>query len=120
MGARLATTFHSEPYAADITAAAWHELKAYLERRSKALSAQVRNYPDAVPRQEDELLELIEQRADAIQLLQLVTEADSTPYGARQRGSLIALGDIMRAQTLADDTLRAHLREALSVACSDA
>ena len=53
-----------EEEAADSTAAAWQELKTYLERRSKALSAQVRNYPDAVPRQEDELLELIEQRSD--------------------------------------------------------
>ena len=99
--------------------AAWSELKSYLERRSRELNEEVRNYPTPIARCDEQLTKLIEQRTRAINNLKRVTDAGATPAGDADRRWLAAL-DAFSADPQAatdDDTeiaIRSRLRAALS------
>lgn len=103
----------------DPVVAAWSELKIYLDRRSKELSEEVRNYPTPIARCDEQLTKLIEQRSGAIDQLKLLLEAAPTRSGRLGRRRLAALeGYLMRPRALPDDeteiALRSRLRAALS------
>lgn len=103
----------------DPVVAAWSKLKIYLDRRSKELSEEVRNYPTPIARCDEQLTKLIEQRADAIDQLKLLLEAAPTRSGPLGRRRLAALeAYLMRPQAFPDGevaiALRSRLRAALS------
>jgi hypothetical protein len=99
--------------------AAWSELKSYLERRSRELNEEVRNYPTPIARCDEQLTKLIEQRTRAINNLRLVIDAGPAQGGyADQRwlGALQAF--IANPQASTDDeteiAIRSRVRQALS------
>ena len=103
----------------DAVVAAWSELKIYLDRRSKELSEEVRNYPTPIARCDEQLTKLIEQRSGAINQLKLLLEAAPTRSGPPGRRRLAALeAYLMRPQAFPDGevaiALRSRLRAALS------
>ena len=103
----------------DPVVAAWSELKIYLDRRSKELSEEVRNYPTPIARCDEQLTKLIEQRAGAINQLKLLLEAAparSGPLGRRRLAALEAY--LMRPRAFPDDEIEIALRSRLSAALS--
>lgn len=103
----------------DPVVTAWSELKIYLDRRSKELSEEVRNYPTPIARCDEQLSKLIEQRAGAINELKLLLQAAPTCSNPLDRRRLEALETyLMRPRAFPDDeietALRARLRAALS------
>jgi hypothetical protein len=103
----------------DAVVAAWSELKIYLDRRSKELSDEVRNYPTPIARCDEQLSKLIEQRAGAINQLKLLLQAEparSGPFGRRRLAALDAY--LMRPYPIADDEREVALRSRLRAAVS--
>lgn len=96
---------------------AWHALHEYLERRSKALCDEVRNYPTPIARCDVQLTKLIEQRTRAIETLGLAQAADPARDGHADRRWLAALDALLRsAPGEAEDNAEASLRAALQAA----
>jgi hypothetical protein len=103
----------------DAVVAAWSELKIYLDRRTKELSEEVRNYPTPIARCDEQLTKLIEQRSGAINQLKLLLEAAPTRSGPPGRRRLAALeAYLMRPRAFADDEIETALRSRLSAALS--
>jgi hypothetical protein len=104
----------------DLVIAAWSELKSYLDRRSKELSEEVRNYPTPIARCDEQLTKLIEQRARAINQLKLLIEAGATQSNdAERRWLVLALGEfLMSPQAITDDEIEIALRSRLRAALS--
>jgi hypothetical protein len=99
--------------------AAWSELKSYLERRSRELNEEVRNYPTPIARCDEQLTKLIEQRTRAISNLKLVIDVGPAQAGDADRRWLGALDAfIADPQASTDDeteiAIRSRVREALS------
>jgi hypothetical protein len=100
--------------------AAWSELNAYLERRSKELSEEVRNYPTPIARCDEQLTKLIEQRARAFDRLKLLHEVGPPPSGHAGRRWFEGLDEflLMLPQVFTDDerelAIHSRLRAALS------
>jgi len=61
--------------------AVWSELKAHLERRSKELNDEVRNYPTPIARCDEQLADLLERRSHMTERLRLVIESDPGQSG---------------------------------------
>jgi MoxR-like ATPase len=98
---------------------AWSELKIYLDRRSKELSEEVRNYPTPIARCDEQLSKLIEQRAGAIDEMKLLLEAAPARSGPPGRRRLEALeAYLMRPRAFPDDELETALRSRLRAAVS--
>ncbi len=103
----------------DPVVAAWSELKNYLERRSKELSEEVRNYPTPIARCDEQLTKLIEQRAGAIDQLKLLLDAAPARSSQADGRGLAALETyLMRSRAFPDDELETALRSRLSAALS--
>lgn len=103
----------------DPVVAAWSELKIYLDRRSKKLSDEVRNYPTPIARCDEQLTKLIELRAGAINQLKLLLEAAPTRSGTLGRRRLAALeAYLLRPQAFSDDEIEIALRSRLRAALS--
>jgi hypothetical protein len=103
----------------DPVAAAWSELKIYLDRRSKELSEEVRNYPTPIARCDEQLTKLIEQRSGAIDQLKLLLEAAPARSGPPGRHRLAALeAYLMLPQAFPDDEIEIALRSRLRTALS--
>ena len=103
----------------DPVVAVWSELKSYLDRRSKELSEEVRNYPTPIARCDEQLTKLIEQRAAAINQLKLLLETEPAPSGNSGRPRLAALeAYLMGAQAFSDDEIEIALRSGLRAALS--
>ena len=103
----------------DRVVAAWSELKTHLDRRSKELSEEVRNYPTPIARCDEQLSKLIEQRSGAINELKRLLEAAparSGPLGRRRLEALEAY--LMRPRAFPDDEVETALRSRLSAALS--
>jgi hypothetical protein len=102
----------------DPLAAAWTELRSYLERRSRELNEEVRNYPTPIARCDEQLTKLIEQRTRAINNLQRVVDAGTAQSGRADPRWAAALEALLADSAATDDeteiALRARLREALS------
>ena len=99
--------------------AAWSELKSYLERRSRELNEEVRNYPTPIARCDEQLTKLIEQRTRAVNNLKLGIDAGPAQPGHADRRWLAALDAfIADPQAATDDeteiAIRSRLREAFS------
>lgn len=99
--------------------AAWSELKACLERRSKELSEEVRNYPTPIARCDEQLTKLIEQRTRAFDRLNRLNEIGPLPKGRAAGSRLAALDEFLRSPQAATDDARelaiqSRLRAALS------
>jgi hypothetical protein len=109
----------SPDMALDPVVAAWSELKIYLDRRSKELSEEIRNYPTPIARCDEQLTKLIEQRAGAIDQLKLLLEAAPTRSGPLGRRRLAALeAYLMRPRAFPDDEIEIALRSRLRAALS--
>lgn len=107
----------SPDMALDPVVAAWMELKIYLDRRSKELSEEVRNYPTPIARCDEQLTKLIEQRAGAINQLKLLLEAAPTRSGPLGRSRLAALeAYLMLPRAFPDDEIETALRSRLRAA----
>jgi len=103
----------------DAVAAAWSELKVYLDRRSKKLSDEVRNYPTPIARCDEQLTRLIEQRAGAINELKLLLQAAPARSGPPGRSAQAALeAYLQRPRTFPDDEVETALRSSLSAVLS--
>jgi hypothetical protein len=103
--------------ALDPVIAAWSELKSYLDRRSKELSEEVRNYPTPIARCDEQLTKLIEQRGRAINQLKLLIEAGPTQSNYADRRWLVALGEfLMSPQAMTDDEIEIAIRSRLRAA----
>lgn len=103
----------------DPVAAAWSELKTYLDRRSKELSVEVRIYPTPIARCDEQLTRLIGQRSGAIDQLKLLLEAMPTRSGRLGRRRLAALeACLMRPRAFPDDEIEIALRSRLRAALS--
>jgi hypothetical protein len=103
----------------DPVVAAWSELKIYLDRRSKELSEEVRNYPTPIARCDEQLTKLIEQRSGAIDQLKLLLEAAPTRSGRLGRRRLAAFeAYLMRPRAFPDDEIEIALRSRLRAALS--
>jgi hypothetical protein len=103
----------------DPVVAAWSELKIYLDRRSKELSEEVRNYPTPIARCDEQLTKLIEQRAGATNQLKLLLEAAPTRSGRLGRRRLAALETyLMLPQVFPDDEIEVALCSRLRAALS--
>jgi hypothetical protein len=101
----------------DPVVAAWSELKTFLDRRSKEIIEEVRNYPTPIARCDEQLTKLIEQRANAINELKLLLEAAPARSGLAERRRLAALDAyLMRPRAFPDDEMETALRSRLSVA----
>jgi hypothetical protein len=99
---------------------AWSELKNYLDRRSKELSEEVRNYPTPIARCDEQLTKLIEQRTYAINQLKLVIEAGPTQSSHADRRWLVALDEfLMSPQVVTDDEIEIAIRSRLRAALSE-
>ena len=103
----------------DPVMAAWSELKSCLDRRTKELNEEVRNYPAPIARCDEQLTKLIEQRASAINRLKLVIEAGSMQSSHADGRWLVALDEFLASpQGFTDDeveiAIRSRLRAALS------
>jgi len=109
----------SNPDVIDSATAIWSELKRYLERRSKDLNEEIRNYPTPIARCDEQLTRLIEQRARAVDQLRLMVEAAPTPASLADRDWLPALGKFLTdAGALTDDETERALRARLTAALS--
>jgi hypothetical protein len=98
---------------------AWSELKIYLDRRSKELSEEVRNYPTPIARCDEQLTKLIEQRAVAIDQLKCLLEAAPARSGRLGRRRLAALQACpARPQAFPGDEFEIALRSRLKAALS--
>lgn len=103
----------------DPVIAAWSELKNYLDRRSKELSEEVRNYPTPIARCDEQLTKLIEQRARTMDQLKRLFEADPTQSNHADRRWLAALGEfLMSPQAIAEDEIEIALRSRLRASLS--
>jgi hypothetical protein len=103
----------------DPVVAAWSELKTLLDRRSKELIEEVRNYPTPIARCDEQLTKLIEQRAAAIDQLKLVTQAAPARSNQAERRRLAALeAYLLRPRAFPDDEIETALRARLSAALS--
>jgi hypothetical protein len=100
--------------------AAWSELKSYLDRRSKELNDEVRNYPTPIARCDEQLTKLIEQRTRVINQLKLMTEAGPTQSSNADRRWLAALDEfLMSPQIVTDDESEIAIRSRLTAALSE-
>jgi hypothetical protein len=103
----------------DAVVAAWSELKIYLDRRSKELSEEVRNYPTPIARCDEQLTKLIEQRSGAINQLKRLTEAAPARSGQADCRRLAALeAYLMLPRAFPDDEIETALRLRLRAALS--
>ncbi len=113
------TSQASEDTVLDPVIAAWSELKSYLDRRSKELSNEVRNYPTPIARCDEQLTKLIEQRARANNQLKLAIEAGPTQSSHADRRWLVALDEfLMSPQAFTDDEIEIAIRSRLRAALS--
>jgi hypothetical protein len=103
----------------DPVVAAWSELKIYIDRRSKELSEEVRNYPTPIARCDEQLTKLIDQRSGAINEMKLLMEAAPTLSGPPGRRRLAAIeAYLMRPRAFPDDEMETALRSRLSAVLS--
>ena len=102
----------------DPVIAAWSDLKSYLDRRSKELSEEVRNYPTPIARCDEQLTKLIEQRTRAINQLKLVIEAGPTQSSHADRRWLVALDEFLMSPQVTDDEIEIAIRSRLRAALS--
>ncbi len=102
----------------DPVVAACSELKIHLDRRSRVLSEEVRNYPTPIARCDEQLTKLIEQRACAIEQLKLLLQAAParSDQAGRRRAALDAY--LMRPRAFPDDEIETALRSRLRAALS--
>lgn len=95
------------------------EFKTFLEYLSKDLSEEVRHYPTPIARCDEQLTKLIEQRAQAFQLLHRVDEtgqADARPASSELLAAaqdFLDMPDFDRSNTN-EQTIRSHLKTALA------
>jgi flagellar biosynthesis chaperone FliJ len=99
--------------------AAWSELKSYLERRSRELHEEVRNYPTPIARCDEQLTKLIEQRTRTNDNLRRVIDAGPAQSGHADQRWLAALDAfIADPQSATDDETEIAIRSRLSATLS--
>ena len=99
--------------------AAWSALSAHLERRSRDLAHEVRNYPTPIARCDEQLTRLIEQRTQAGDALRRLLDAGRPDGGKRDwRAALSAF--LSGPPAAPDDETERRLRAWLLDALTDA
>ena len=102
----------------DTVIGCWSALKAYLERRSRELNAEVRGYPTPIARCDDQLPKLLEQRSRAHQQLELAIAADGVDSDLGSERWVEACRQVLASSMVIEDdetesAIRARLRAAL-------
>jgi hypothetical protein len=102
----------------DPVVAAFSELKSHLDRRSRELSEEIRNYPTPIARCDEQLTKLIEQRACAIEQLKLLLQA--APARSDEAGRRLAALEayLMLPRAFPEDEIETALRSRLGAALS--
>lgn len=95
------------------------ELRAYLEQLGNELSEEVRLYPTPTARCDEQLTKLLEQRAQAMQLLRRVDDMGQSASGLSRVQLLATIKDFLGTpqfgrDDVSEQAIRAHLKTALA------
>ncbi len=104
---------------AEAVTRAWRALREHLARKTRRLNDEVSSYPTPIAHCDDQLPQLLEERARAVRRLRAADEADAAAAGAADRFQRLArfLG---ASDGAGDDGVEDALRRRLADALSDA
>ena len=113
-------TRSSRDDAFDVVFLLWSELEAHLERRSKELNSEVRNYPTPIARCDEQLTKLIEQRTRAAYRLKLVAGLGPSRNGAAAVQGLERIrAFLMSPEAAGDDEVELAILSRLKAALAE-